>query len=112
MSNYRMIACSVGDYDPAEMTIEKIEALDESDQGYFTIEEGDFFNALKVNAVEICAEWWESQLGAIEENSDKDKLMELMGILLQKTISLSQMKLGDTVTGVCSMNDWIKIEKI
>lgn len=110
--NYRMIACSVSEYDPDEITIEEISEMDEFDQDYFIIEESDSLDALRLIAVEICAEWWDAGMPNVVENCDGDVVINLLSQLIEKTEAISKIGVGEKVVDVCSKNDWLRIEEV
>lgn len=107
-----MIACCVGDYEPAEMTIDKIEALDEFDQEYFIIEEDDDVDALRAEAVQVCNDWWESQFEESGDLYDDERRKELEQHQRDEQKTLSKLEVGHTSTSVCTVNDWIRIEEV
>lgn len=111
MAKYRMIACCVGDYEAAEMTIDKIEALDEFDQEYFIIEESDSLDDLRAEAVSICNDWWNSQFEEADDLYDDERRKELEDYRRDEEKTLSKLEVGHTSKSVCSTNDWIRIEE-
>lgn len=107
-----MIACCVGDYEPAEMTIDKIRALDEFDQEYFIIEESDSLDDLRAEAVSIWKGWCEAEPDDAWDHYDEERRKELQTYRQEEEETLLNLEVGHTSKSVCSTNDWIRIEEV
>lgn len=110
MANYRMIACSVGDYEPT-MSIESIEALDEFEQDYFIVKESDNLDSLRAEAVSIWKGWCEAEPDDAWDDYDDALRKELETYRQEEEETLLNLEVGHTSKNVCSTNDWIRIEE-
>jgi len=106
MADYRLIGCSVGDYD-SNLSFGEIVALDENDRGYFFIHESDSLNELRLAAIRHCREWWESDL----ELADEVAFIGITNLMVQKIDELADLTSGSVVPSVASTNDWVRIER-
>lgn len=124
MTNYRMIACAVDDYD-ASLTIEQIAALSSDEQDYFERWESNSLEALRLYAVEHSGEWFASVIeclvedlphiaikdGVEEAEKWAERAMEIVRGEPEVLGAISQLKVGEAFVGITSAGDWIRIEE-
>jgi hypothetical protein len=102
---YRVIACSVGDYD-SDISLDEILALDEFDQDYFLIHAFDEFSEAKEYAARVCGEWLEADMN----EADGFQLETYIGRIADVMAAVARFDDKEILS--TGSTDWIRIEEV